>query len=235
MEIKVKSLLDGAKEAAGLTVMIDVFRAFTTAAYVMNNNADRIMPVGGVENSFRIKKENPDYILMGERKGVKIDGFDYGNSPHAIRDVDFTGKTVILTTSAGTQGIVNAENADEIILGNFVCMKAIIGYIRKSDSRVVTLVPLGHFGMVKNDEDEMCASYMKKSLEGREPDFNEVKECIRASKSGSRFFDDTKPEFPQEDFELSMDLNRFDFVLKVMKTDEGERIIKKVEVSELTS
>ena len=131
MDVQILHLIDGAKEAKGLTVIIDVFRAFTVETYLSRNNAAKIIPVGDVQIAFDYRQKHPDAILCGERKGIIIDGFDYGNSPSQIEHVDFTGKTVIHTTSAGTQGIANAKaTADEIIGGNLVAAKAIARYIK---------------------------------------------------------------------------------------------------------
>ena len=112
MNINILQLIDGAKKATGLTVVIDVFRAFTTACFIMNNGASAIYPVGSVSEAFRLKSEIPDSLLVGERNEVIVPGFDYGNSPANIEHIDFSGKNIIHTTSAGTQGIVNAVNAD---------------------------------------------------------------------------------------------------------------------------
>ncbi len=120
MDIDILHLIEGAKQAQGLTVIIDVFRAFSTACYVVQNGAGEIIPVGDIDLAYKLRDENPDYILMGERKGKMLPGFDYGNSPTEIQTVDFSGKTVIQTTSAGTQGFANARNADELITGSFV-------------------------------------------------------------------------------------------------------------------
>lgn len=226
MEIITESLIEGAKKAIGLTVIIDVFRASTTSAYVMNNGAEKIIPVGCLEEAFKLKKKNPEYILMGERKGLKVKGFDYGNSPYEIKDVDFKGKTVILTTSSGTQGIVNTKNSGEIILGNFVNATSIINYIKQKNPKTVTLVAMGSEGREITDEDELCARYIKESLEGKSPDFNEIKHYLRNYKSALKFFDKNKPEFPEEDFNCAMDIDRFKFVLKVVKKDNNIMILK---------
>lgn len=226
MEVILKSLIEGAKKAEGLTVLIDVFRAFTTAAYVMNNHAERIIPVSELEKAFNLKRENPDYVLMGERKGIKIEGFDYGNSPREIENIDFTGKTVIMTTSAGTQGIINAKNADEIILGNFVNVQSIIKYIKKVNPAIVTLVALGGSENKIRDEDELCAKYIKQKLEGKDPNFNEIKLYLKEYESAIKFFDIKKPEFPKGDFNCAMDIGKFKFILKVVKKDNELSIVK---------
>ena len=158
MEVKILHLLEGAKQAKGITVIIDVFRAFTVETYLSKNGAAKIIPVGDMQFAFDYKKDHPDAILCGERGGKIIDGFDYGNSPSQVEHVDFTGKTVIHTTSAGTQGIANATGADEIIAGNLVAAKAIARYIRAKNPEHVSLVCMGLAGGRQTDEDELCGS-----------------------------------------------------------------------------
>lgn len=221
-----KSLIEGAKNARGLTVIIDVFRAFTTAAYVMNNGAKRIIPIGMLQEAFELKKSNLDSILMGERGGLKVDGFDYGNSPSEIKNLAFTGKTVIMTTSAGTQGIVNAKHANGILLGNFVCAHATTNYIRRVKPKIITLVAMGESGIEKSDEDDLCAEYIKKLLNGENPNFTEIRDYLRNCKSTLKYFDKTRPEFPGEDFYCAMDLDRFKFILRVVREDNNRIIVK---------
>ena len=96
MNIQILHMVDGAKAARGLTVIIDVFRAFTVETYLMRNNALRIYPVGDMQIAFDYKAAHPENtILCGERKGIMIEGFDYGNSPSQLEHVDLTGKTVV--------------------------------------------------------------------------------------------------------------------------------------------
>ena len=219
MEIRRLSTVSGAREARGLAVIIDVFRAFTTAAHVMANGAERIVPVLTVEESFELRRKHPDWIQIGERGGVRVEGFDYGNSPYEVSLADFTGRTVIQTTGAGTQGVVNASGADEIVLGSLVMAGAIARYIRRVDPEVVSLVAMGDVGVEPNEEDESCAEYIEGLLEGRRPDFEEMRGRIRASPSGAKFFDPSKPQFREEDFRLALELDRFDFVLRVVRGD----------------
>ena len=109
MEIRILQQLQGAKQAEGLAVIIDVFRAFTTECFFMSNGAKQIFAVGEESIAYALKKEHPDYILAGERNEIMLAGFDYGNSPAKIEHIDFTNKTIVHTTSAGTQGIANAQ------------------------------------------------------------------------------------------------------------------------------
>ena len=104
MNIRILHMVPGAREATGLTVIIDVFRAMTVETYLMRNNARRIIPVGDMQIAFDYKAQHPENtVLCGERKGIMIEGFDFGNSPSQLEGVDLTGKTVIHTTSAGTR------------------------------------------------------------------------------------------------------------------------------------
>ncbi len=214
MEIRRLSLVEGAKKARGLAVVIDVFRAFTTAAYVMANGALRIHPVATLEEAFALREAHPDWVLMGERGGKPVPGFDYGNSPSQVADVDFKGRVVVQSTSAGTQGIVNASGTDEVLPGSFVMADAIVDYVRERSPRVLSLVAMGWSGRERSPEDELLAEYIETRLGGGEPDFGSMVEQIRAHPQGAKFFE-ARPEFPEADFWCALSLNRFRFCLRV--------------------
>ena len=228
MRIQRLSLVEGAKQATGLAVVIDVFRAFTTAAYVMANGATRIYPVETVEEAFELKRIHQDWKIMGEREGKQVPGFDFGNSPFDVKDVDFTGCNIIQTTSAGTRGLFNAYRANEILPGSFVMADAIIDYIKKRDPETLSIVAMGWGGMEKSPEDELLGVYIEEKLMGKKPDFNEMKAEIRADPQGAKFFDKTQPHFREGDFHCAMDINRFDFCLRLVKADQPyfERVIR---------
>lgn len=71
MEVNILQLLDGARDAKGLTVIIDVFRAFSTACYAYDRGASRIFPIGEIGKAYDLKSRNPDYVLVGERNEQK--------------------------------------------------------------------------------------------------------------------------------------------------------------------
>ena len=227
MEINILQLLDGAKAATGLTVIIDVFRAFTTACYIADLGAYKIIPVGSIEIAYQLKEKNQEFILIGERNEQKPPGFDFGNSPSQLAFFNFMGKTVVHSTSSGTQGIANAMNAGEIITGSFVNSGAIIKYIRKKEPKVVSLVCMGYACEYPTDEDTMCAEYIRNELEGKPNNFEEMKQLIKSG-SGARFFEEENQSWsPEADFWLCLEPDRFDFVLKVEK--EGDlNIFKKL-------
>jgi len=230
MNIEILQLIDGARKAAGLTVVIDVFRAFTTACYAIAQGAERIIPVGDLDLAYDLKKENPRYLLMGERKGRRPPGFDYGNSPAEIEAADFTRRTLVQTTSAGTQGIANACRADEIITGSFVNAPAIVEYIKCKAPRQVSLVCMGRETVEPSDEDTLCARFIRDSLLGRASGFERIRSHLRVCRSAAMFFDRDITWAPERDFDLCLDVGRFGFVLAVQAGADGMRYLRKLEV-----
>jgi 2-phosphosulfolactate phosphatase len=227
MEIEILQLLEGARKAKGLTVIIDVFRAFSTACYAFGNAVRRIYPVGDLEKAYQLKQQNPEFILVGERNEQKPEGFDYGNSPSQLLKDDLNGKIMVHTTSSGTQGIANATGADEIITGSFVNAQAIVEYIRKQNPVKVSLVCMGYSCQYPTDEDTLLGVYIKNELEGKANDFEAMVEQIRNG-DGARFFAPEKQEWaPTADFDLCLSLNRFNFVLKV-EQENGLNYLRKI-------
>ncbi|MGI5988713.1 MAG: 2-phosphosulfolactate phosphatase [Lachnospiraceae bacterium] len=208
-----EELIEGAKRAEGLTVIIDVFRAFTLEAYLFAAGVKETHPIGGLEAAFQMKREHPDWLLFGERGGAKVEGCDYGNSPLEIENENLTGKTVIHSTSAGTQGIVNAVHAQEIITGSLVNADAIASYIRRKNPEVVTTVAMGKAGLKPVDEDRICAEYIEAKVLGKPFDMEEAKR--RLSAAGAQFFDPAQAQYPEPDFGLCTKFGIFPFVIGV--------------------
>ncbi len=225
MEIKILNLVEGAREATGLTVIIDVFRAFSMECYAFAGGAERIYPVGAIEEAYKLGKAHPEYLLAGERNEQMPEGFHLGNSPMQVTATNVEGKSIIHTTSAGTQGLVNAVNADEVITGSFVNAGAIVEYIRMRSPRTVSLVGMGYSANYPVEEDVACAEYIANELRGIPNDFASMVNHIRHT-SGARFFIEENQHFaPKEDFELCLNINRFNFVLK--RYMENDRMVIK--------
>ena len=222
MNIEICHLIDGAKQADGLAVIIDVFRAFSMECWLYALGAEEVRPVGSIEDTFAWREKDPGCILVGERKGKRIDGCELGNSPSSIDPEMIRGKRIIHTTSAGTQGIINAVHAQEILTGSFVNAKAIAEYIRKIAPDKVSLVCMGKAGLEPAEEDELCAAYIQSLLEGQEmPEIGRKLKSL-AQGGGRHFFDPAQQEvFPEKDFWMCIDRNRFDFVLKVERDRDG--------------
>lgn len=223
MEIKIIKSVDDASKATGLTVVIDVFRAFSTEAYIFANNAKRIIPVKDLDDAYRLKKDNPEYLLVGERKGVKPEGFDFGNGPSEVINVDFSGRTIIHTTSNGTKGLIDARNADTVLAGSFVTAGSIIKYIQNNNPKSVSLVSTSHHAGEEN-EDVLLAYYIRDVLNGDKTDEIAIKSKL-ATNTASQFLL-TEVGVPQEDIDLCLDFHRFDFVIKKVSDKDGFYLVK---------
>lgn len=230
MNIKILHMIEGAKQATGCAVIIDVFRAFTVEAYLMHNNAKKIIPVGNKQIAYDLKDKDDSLVLIGERHGVILPGFDYGNSPSQIETIDFTNKTILHTTSAGTQGIDNAVRAKVILTGSLVNAKAIANYIKQQNFENVSLVCMGLEALEQTEEDNLCARYIKDLLENNDVSYIDCEIENLKNTSGKKFFDKMQQSvFPQKDFYLSTEKNKFNFVLKVKK-DKNYNYIEKIEL-----
>jgi 2-phosphosulfolactate phosphatase len=213
MNVRVTRFLDGAREATGHAVIVDVFRAFTTAAFCIAAGAREIVLVADHEQALALKRDDPLLFLTGEIDGRPIAGFDVGNSPSAIERLDLTGRRVIQRTSAGTQGVNAATRARGIALGSFVIAEATIRHLRRSGDEV-TVVAMGQGATETAGEDEACARYIAARLTGGSTD---------AAASIASLWSDEDPNwpdwFPRRDAELACEVDRFDFALPVARED----------------
>ena len=220
---------ENAGEAEGLVVVIDVLRAFTTSCFIINNNARQLIAVDDSETALKLKKKYPEYILIGERKGIKPEGFDHGNSPHEIKDIDFTGKTVVLTTTTGTKGVNRSVNADEVITGSFVNAKAISSYILKTKPRTVSFVCTDDSYF--DNEDFLCASYIKSLIEKKSLNFTEIKSYIQKHPCSYGYITKPLTKYARQDFAFSLTVDTFDFILMAKNPKSENIILEKVSIN----
>lgn len=232
MKIEILQQIAGAKQARGLTVIIDVFRAMTVESFLMSRGVSKLFPVGDVQIAWDYKASHPDTILCGERGGAIIEGFDFGNSPAAVEHLDFTGKTVIHTTSAGTQGIANATEADEILGGCLYNADATAKYIKNKNPEHVSLVCMGLAGERPTEEDTLCAMYIKSLLEDHPLADLDARIADLKNTDGGKFFDPAQQNvFPQRDFELCTRVGECPFVLRLTRDSEtGMNCMERVEI-----
>ena len=205
-----------------MTVIIDVFRAFSTACYAFDNGINRLLDVATPEEAFALRdKLKAEVIIAGEQDEKKPAGFDYGNSPTEMLTGSLAGKTMIHCTTAGTRGIISASGATEILGAGLVNAGAVASYISMIRPEKVTLVAMGYRATETAEEDMLCARYIKDLLQGRETDITKETEALRKG-AGSRFFNPANLDFsPPTDFFLCTDLNRFNFVLRAVITAGG--------------
>lgn len=232
MNIHILELIEGADQARGLTVVIDVFRAFSLETYLFARGAKEIFAVGKEETARILKMHHEDYVLIGERGGKILPGFDYGNSPYQTVHADLKGRTVIHTTSAGTQGLVHASGADEIITGSLVNARAIARYILDKQPAEVSLVAMGLGGKERAAEDNLCARYIQSFLLDIPFDMEKELQILSQDAQAKKFFNPmTQDIFPKEDYEMCIDYNKYPYVLKAEKVDRDIFRVHKIQTS----
>lgn len=204
----------------GMVVVIDVLRAFTTAAFAFAAGAKEIILVGGIDEAFALRETMPEALLMGENRGIFITGFDYGNSPAALKEVDLNGRSLIQRTSAGTQGVVNSINADQILCSSFVVAKATARLIQSLNPEQVTFVNTGirpnaaGYGL----EDIACSDYISALLQNQHPDPKPYLAQVVNSRDGIHHIN--LDEKQQADVQCAIALDRYPFAMRVHKKND---------------
>ena len=157
--------LDTCHTATGVVIVVDVLRAFSTAAYAFSRGAEKIILVGEVDEALVLKSQIPNSKAMGEVLGLPPEGFDFGNSPTQILEHDLSGITSIQRTGAGTQGAVRCKNADVLLASSFVIADATVRQVKSHTLQDVTFVITGET-YSGGDEDSACAEYLESRAKG---------------------------------------------------------------------
>jgi 2-phosphosulfolactate phosphatase len=231
MEILRTCCARGAREASGVAVIIDVFRAFSCEPLMFHFGVRKIILESDPAKAVALKKAHPEYRLVGEVNEVPIEGADLGNSPSEIvlkGAAYFKDKIVVHRTTAGVTGAAAAlEKAQEVLLASFLTAKAVAGYlVRKNPSRI-TLVAMGERAAKPSPEDEACADYLEHLLTGKAYDPVETLKHILFQPTAQKFLQGTKPYLPREDPVFCLQRDLFDFVL-TLRRQEGELVVAKV-------
>jgi 2-phosphosulfolactate phosphatase len=209
--------LDTCADADGLVVVIDVLRAFSSAAYAFAAGAQSIILLSTVEEALALWDRISGALLMGEVDGLTVEGFDFSNSPTALISQTLTGKVLIQRTSAGTQGVIRSRNAEVLMAGGLCCARATVHYIQRLKPDRVTFVNTGIRTGGRGDEDAACAEYMAALLLGEDPDPGSYLQCVRLSQDGQLFSDPARPEFPASGLDYCMQVDIFDFAMVVRR------------------
>ena len=226
MQVEVVDHVAGAQSAQGVAVVIDVFRAFSVAAYAFSRGAATVIPIAEVDYAHQLKRDHPDWLLIGERHARPLPGFDCGNSPSDLEKLDVLGRTIIHTTHAGTQGLTAVPGAIETLTGALVNAGAIVRYLQARQPQVVTIVRMGHEARENCDEDDLCAELLRSRLLGESMPVSGIRERLRQASSAEKFFDPACDWAPERDFDLCTRVDEFDFVLQLDRSASPPRLRK---------
>ena len=133
------ALIDQFEVDKAIVVVIDVLRATTTMCTAFDHGVRSMIPVLIKEEGFEWQKKG--YLVAGERDGVQVEGFDFGNSPFSFTADKVKGKDIVITTTNGTHALRTAvrHNAKEILIGSFANLNVLAEYLIQQNENVVLL------------------------------------------------------------------------------------------------
>ena len=152
-------------------VIIDILRASSSIVTAVNNGAKKIIPVEDMSDAMKIARtmDQNDYLLCGEKDGVKIEGYHLGNSPQEYTKEVVGDKTLIINTTNGTRAIKKANLANRIYIGSFLNQKAILKALAEHDDEVV-LICSGWRGRLALEDTMFAGSLIHKLCKGNLPE-----------------------------------------------------------------
>lgn len=208
-------------------IVIDVLRAFTTAAFAFHQGAKEIFLASTIQHAFNLKSQYPDALLMGEIDGNLIEGFDLGNSPSALMSLDLLGKRLIHRTTAGTQGVIRSAGASHLLATGFPTASATLRKALTFSPKSITMVETGVRSDGRGDEDTACADFMEAALRREPVDMKSLKQRVRYSISGLEFNGPPGSLYPNADLEAALQVDIFDFAM-IAKTMDNELVLRRI-------
>jgi 2-phosphosulfolactate phosphatase len=206
MQITISRGPEGARTATGHVVIIDVIRAFTTAAYAFAAGIEDIELVATIEEAL----SRPGF-RMGEVGGRLVPGFDHNNSPNWLMGRRLSGLAV-QRTGSGTQGVILANQTQTLWLGSLVVASATARALQSKDE--VTLVAMNTYTEGPEDEDLAAALYLEALLRGKPPPTERVLAMVRDSRD-AELLAPNDPDKPIEDPGCCTAIDAFDFAMRV--------------------
>ena len=153
--------------SAPIAVVVDVLRATSTMAQALAAGYRRVLCCAEIEEARSLRAELPDALVGGERKAVRIEGFDVGASPREF--LEARAETLILTTTNGTRTILAAAEAcEEVLLGSLLNLDAVVRAVRER-GRDVVVVCAGFQGAFALD-DAYCAGRIVQLMDAARTD-----------------------------------------------------------------
>ena len=226
METKIEDLrnLSGPPDADAV-VVIDVLRAFSTAAVALDRGAVEIYPVLDVGEAFERRDREPNLVLMGETDCRPIPGFDLGNSPVDAAAFAFSGRRAVQRTTAGTRGLVTCSAAPSLWAASFLVASATVAALLASGPKRVAFIITGtvHYGHA--DEDVACAEWMAELLRGNHPPVEPFLQRVRGSVAAGTFLDPASELHAPADVDYCARADIFGFALKV-QTVSGSLVLR---------
>jgi 2-phosphosulfolactate phosphatase len=211
----------------GPVVVIDVIRAFTTAAYAFGAGATAVYLVATVEEALAFKAAHPEVLAMGEDRGRRPEGFDFPNSPVAVSRADLDGRTLVQRTSAGTRGVIAAVDATRLWAASLVCASATARAVNSSELGEPSYVITGCFPDRPDgtgDDDRLAADLIERIRCGQSIDAAHAAEQLVGTGEASRTLALGPEHCDPLDIEYAARVDLFDFAMEVTIDDFGRRL-----------
>lgn len=220
--------IEGAVGATGTVVVIDVIRAFTTAAHALAVGADGIICVEGLDEARSLRPELSGALLMGEERGLRPLGFDFGNEPSGFDGRDLSGATMIQRTSNGTRVLAAASGACGLLAAAAVDVSATARWLADHDaSGQLTLVVTG-----LTSEDRVTAEHLAALVNGEDPDPQSLRVAVEASADEhvslwTRRRHEAERRAFLSDIDRCAAVDRFDFAMVADRDPAGRPVLRR--------
>lgn len=203
-----------------VTVIIDAFRAFASAAYILHQRPREYLLTSTSASAARLAAADPDALLVGKPEiGARI-AYDIPNSPTRVVETRIAGRRVVHRTEAGSRGVLAANGI--VLVAGFVNARATAAWLRRARAHV-RLWPMGHEAASPSLEDDLCAACIESLLIGRTFDLSPHRQALRDG-PGRYFFGEDQWQYPREDFVRCLELNRFDFAIQAEARGDHARL-----------
>ncbi len=213
----------------GAVVVVDVIRAFTTAAYAFGAGAEAIYLVDSVADALAFKAAHPGTLAMGEDHGRRPDGFDFPNSPAMVGRADLQGRTLVQRTSAGTRGVVAAQDANGLWAASLAVASATAAAVRNAELGAPTYVITGlmdHRPERGAADDVLTAEVIEARRVGDPVDTAAVAAALLATDEATLTLALGPEHCDPDDIELASRVDEFDFAMEVERTVDGLRLVR---------
>ncbi|MDX1590837.1 MAG: 2-phosphosulfolactate phosphatase [Balneolaceae bacterium] len=152
-------------------VVIDVLRATSTIITALMNGARGVISVEDMNEASKISQnvDSKNHLLCGEKDGVKIEGYDLGNSPLEYTRERVEGKTLIFNTTNGTKAVKKSMVSSDVIIGAFLNVSAVTRYLTESKNDIILLCA-GWKGRLALEDTLLAGSIIYKLYDGSLPD-----------------------------------------------------------------
>jgi 2-phosphosulfolactate phosphatase len=211
--------LEGARQARGVVVVIDVLRSFTVSAYALAAGARECLLVPTTEAARALHDKIPGSLICAEEDALPVPGIPISNSPTQIQAAGVKDRVLVQRSSAGTTVISAVEAADELYAASLVVAKATAIACLSKKPQTVTLI-----ASADHPEDHACSLYIEGLLRGEELDVDALLQPLRESDRFAKVMSGAWPGFPRTDLELSLVPNRFDFAMPATHVDNYLRL-----------